>query len=112
MAAPGCEVHTLHKVEDALERAVCLALVNDALHGIFAHSLDGAETKAYVAFLVDAELAARLVDIGAKYIDTHALALLHEFGDFGYLVKVSAHCTSHVLRRVVGLEVGCLVGNP
>ena len=97
LAVAGGEVHTLHEVEYACERAVCLALVNDALHGVFAHALHGAQAETYVALLVHAELAARLVHVGAEYVDAHALALLHQLGDFGNLVKVSAHGTRHVL---------------
>ena len=112
LAVAGGEVHALHKVEYALERTICLALVYDGLHSALAHTLHGAQAKAYVALLVYTELAARLVHVGAKHVYAHALALLHQLGNFGNLVKVAAHCARHVLRRIVGFEVCCLVGNP
>ena len=62
--------------------------------------------------IIDAELMPALVDIRSEGLDAHRLALVHEFGDFSDVVEVAAHHGGHILRGVVGLEVGRLVCHP
>ena len=108
----GAEVDALDEVEDVLIGAVLLALVDDGLCHTVAHALDGCQAEAYLAMMVHTELLIRLVDVRSERSNAHLLALVHQLGDFGYLVASSRHDGSHELCRVVSLQIGCLVGHP
>ena len=112
LAVHGREVHALHQVEHVGVWSTRLALGDDGLGGSGAHALDGSQSETDGALLVHAELVAALVHVGSEGLDAHGLALVHELGDFGDVVQVAAHHGGHILRWVVGLEVGRLVGHP
>ena len=112
LAVDIAQVDTLGKVEDVLIGAVLLPLLNNAVGGTVAHALDGCQTEAYLAVVVHTELQVRLVDVGPQRGDAHLLALVHELGDLRNLVAAARHDGGHELGRIVGLEVGRLVGHP
>lgn len=112
LAVHDREVHPFDEVVDVLVAAVALPLGDDALHGRLADPLDGGQTEADVALTVGRELAPRLVDIGSHDLDAHALALVHVDRQLIHVREVSAQHGRHVLRGVVGLQVGGLESDP
>ena len=82
------------------------------MHCIFADSLNRSETETYVSSIIHGEFHATLVDVRTEGVDAHRLAFVHEFADVGYVGKASTHDGSHVLCRIVGLEVCSLVCHP
>ena len=105
-------VYTLHKVVNRLISAILLSLLNNALRCRLANALDGCQAKANIALLVGRELHLRLIDIGAKHRNTHTLALGHIGRNLLNIIKVTAQYRCHILRWIVRLDIGCLVGNP
>ena len=105
-------VHALDEVVYVLERPVGLAFGDDALHGRRTDALHRREAEAHVPGGVGREGPHRLVDVGSHDADAHALALVHVERQLLDVREVSAQHGSHVLRRVVGLEVGRLVSHP
>ena len=106
------EIYALNHVEDVFESTVLLALQDDGKSGTLAHSLNGSHSETDVSLVVYGKLNARLVHIRSERLYTHALALVHQFGNIGYAVQTSAHNGCHILRRIVRLEVSRLIGNP
>ena len=105
-------VHPFDEVVDILERTVGLAFGDDALHGSLSDALHGGQSETDIAGQVGRELPHRLVDVGPQHADSHALALVHVKRQLLDVREVSAQHRSHVLRRVVGFEIGGLVGHP
>ena len=105
-------VHALDEVVYVLERPVGLAFGDDALHGRRTDALHRREAEAHIPGGVGREGPHRLVDVGSHDADAHALALVHVERQLLDVREVSAQHGSHVLRRVVGLEVGRLVSHP
>ena len=89
-----------------------MSFLDDAVYGTFSYALHAAESEADVAFGVNREFEVTLVYVGAKYVDAHRLAFVHQLGDFVDSREVTREVGSHVLWRVVGLEVGGLIGYP
>ena len=112
LTVAGREVYALNKVVYVFEAAVLLALKDDGKSGTLAHSLNGSHAEADVSLVVYGKLYARLVNIRSERLNVHVPALVHKLGYIGYAVQASAHDGCHVLRRIVCLEVGCLVGHP
>ena len=106
------QVHSLQEVEYVLVLAVLLSLVHDGFHSALAHTLDAAESESYSVVGCDGEVQFRLVDVRSFHFYVHGLALLHELLDILDGVLVSREVGSHVLGRVMRLEVACLICHP
>ena len=112
LAVHIAQIDALHHFEHILEGPVFLAFHENGVGRRGTHALDGGQSEAYLTMLVHTELSAALIDIGSEGGDAHRSALIHQFGDFGDIVEVAAHHGGHVLGRVMGLEIGCLVRYP
>ena len=105
-------IHTLSEIENRLIRTILLALFNNRLSRRVAHTLDGTEPEADLSMMVHTELLIRLVDIRSQGIDLHALAFVHQFGDFRNLIPAPTHDGCHELSRIVGFQISRLIGHP
>ena len=112
LAVASLQVDALDKIIDALVGAIRLALLDDAFYGTFTYALHAAKSETDVAPGVDGEFEVALVHIGAKYVDAHCFTFVHELGDFVNAREVTRKVGGHVLWRVVGFEVGGLIGYP
>ena len=106
------QADTLHEIEHRSIRPVLLPLVDNVFSSGRAHALDSGKTETDGSSLVHAELLSTLVDIGSQRGNAHHLALVHEFGDFHNVRKVSAHIGRHVFGGIMCLEISRLVGHP
>ena len=52
-----------------------------------------------------------MIDIGPQHREAHPLALVHEEADLLDVRQVAAQQRSHELGRIVGLQIGRLIGN-
>ena len=103
------EAHTLDEVKDSLVGAVALTLHDDSLSSSTSHTFYGTDAETYLTLFVCAELLTTLVDVGSQCRDIHGTALVHEFGDFGDVVKVSTHHGSHIFGGIVSFEICRLI---
>ena len=81
-------------------------------HRPFSHTPHGAQPKSDGALLVDGELERGLVHVRPQHRNPLTTGLFHQVGDLLDVVHVVGQLGGHKLRRVVGLEVGRLVGHP
>ena len=92
------------------EGPVLRARLEDRLHRRLAHVLDGGQAEAdRVAGHAEAHL--RAVDVGRLHADAHRPAFLDVLHDLVGVAHFRGQQGGHELDRIVGLEVGGLVGD-
>ena len=107
----GLQIDPLYEIVHGLERPSFLARVDDILHGRLAHAFDSGQTETDIAPLVDREANLAVIDIGPQHREAHPLALVHEEADLLDVRQVAAQQRGHELGRIVGLQIGRLIGN-
>ena len=105
-------INTLRKVKDRFIRTVLFTFRDDCLCSRLSHSFDGTQTKANLTMVVHTKLLVTLVDIWSQRGNTHLLTLVHQLRDFRNLVTPTTHDGGHEFRRIVSLQISCLIGHP
>ena len=89
---------------------LAIACQENHLHGIGADIFHGVQTETHRP-IVDGEIQAGGVDVRRQYRHPHGTAFGNEIHHLVRVVHVAAEQGRHVLHRVMGLEVGSLVGD-
>ena len=113
-AVEALGVEAAGEIEEVGEAAVLRALGDDKLHRLRAHALHRGERIADRRALrrgLDGEGIARAVDVRRQERDAETHAFLAEEVELVGIADVEAHQRRHELDRVIGLEIGGLVGD-
>ena len=104
------QVHPRAEVGQRAELATLRPRVEDGLDGTLADVLDGQQAEAD-GIALDGEVDVAVAHVRAQHLDAQAAALGDGAGDLLGVVAERGEDAGHVLDRVVGLEVGGLVGD-
>ena len=102
-------VNTRAKIEQARERAVLRAILDDRLDRFFADALDRAERKAQQFVVLDAEMHAGFVDVRREHVQPDAPRFVDVLDDLVGLALFERHVSGHEFSGVIGFQIRRLI---
>ncbi len=103
------DIDIVHKLEKVLCGAVFLALFDNGLYSALSHVFYAEESKANLA-VHHRKFHLACIYARRQHLYAHFLTISYIFGDLRRLAHHACHKRRHKFHRIIGLEVGRLIG--